>query len=112
MMTLDSGMVSPRASSRSTGNFPIGQSLRSAVRSPSSIRLTMFGVNAVPFSYSAISALWQNEESGWKCSVRDMEHLAYVGLDRGRWWRGAYCRFSCHDTPKQSLSQVNLRLKP
>src|ERR1043165_5783008 len=83
MMTLDSGTVSAHASSRSTGNFPIGQSLRSAVRSPSSIRLTMLGVNGVPFSYSAISALWQNEESGWKCSVSDMEHLGYVACSEG-----------------------------
>ena len=75
MITLDSGTVSPRASSRSTGNFPIGQSLRNAVRSPSSIRLTMFGVNGVSFSYSAISTLWQNDESGWKCSVRDMDRI-------------------------------------
>src|ERR1043165_6121766 len=72
MMTVDSATVSPRAASHSTGNFPIGHSLRSAARSPSSIRLTMFGVNGVPFSYSAISALWQNDESGWKCSVSDM----------------------------------------
>ena len=63
--TLDSGTVSPRASSRSTGNFPIGQSLRNAARSASSIRLTICGANGVPFSYSAISALWQNDASGW-----------------------------------------------
>ena len=35
----------------------------------------MRGVNGVPFSYSAISALWQNDDSGWKYSVSDMDPL-------------------------------------
>ena len=28
--------------------------------------------NGVSFSYSAIRTFWQNEASGWKCSVSDM----------------------------------------
>jgi hypothetical protein len=57
MMMLDSFTVQSRAASRNSGNLPIGQSLRNAVRSPSSIRLTICGVNGVSFSYKAISTL-------------------------------------------------------
>ena len=64
MMTVDSGTVSFRASSRSTGNLPIGQSFNSAARSVSLARSTILGVNGVPFSYSAISTLWQYEAKG------------------------------------------------
>jgi hypothetical protein len=64
MMMLDSGTVWFRASSRNTGNLPIGHSFSSAARSASSPRLTMFGVNGVSFSYSAISAFQQNDDSG------------------------------------------------
>ena len=73
MMMLDSGTVSSRASSRSTGNLPIGHSFNSAARSAGLPRSTEFGVNGVSFSYSAISAFQQNDASGWKCSVSDME---------------------------------------
>src|ERR1700730_19106056 len=73
MMMLVSGIVSPRASSRSTGNLPIPHSLSSAARSTGSPRLTEFGVNGMSFSYSAISAFQQNDDKGWKCSVSDME---------------------------------------
>src|SRR4051812_15791002 len=72
MMMLDSGTVSPRAASSRTGNFPIGHSRASAARSSAFERSTSRGVNGVPFSYSATSAFWQKEESGWKCRVRDM----------------------------------------
>jgi hypothetical protein len=30
-------------------------------------------MNGVSFTYSAINAFQQNEDSGWKCSVSDME---------------------------------------
>ena len=72
MMMLDSGTVWSRASSRSTGNLPIGQSFKSAARSASLPRSTRFGANGVSFSYRAISAFQQNEASGWKCSVSDI----------------------------------------
>ena len=78
MMMLNSGTVSPRASSCSTGNLPTGHSARNASRCSASPRSTSFGVNGVPFSYKAISTLWQNEESGWKCSVSDMTHPCFV----------------------------------
>ena len=64
MMMLDSGTVWPRASSRSTGNLPIGHSFSSAARSASLPRSTMFGTNGVSFSYRAISAFQQNDDSG------------------------------------------------
>ena len=48
------------------------------MRSPSSIRLTICGVNGVSFSYSAISTLWQNDESGWNMSVSDMDYPCFV----------------------------------
>jgi hypothetical protein len=80
MMTLDSGTVRPRASSRSTGNLPIGHSFSNAARSFSSPRSTKFGTNGVPFSYSAISAFQQNDDNGWKCSVSDMRaHVLETG---------------------------------
>ena len=64
MMMLDSGMVWSLASSRKTGNLPIGHSFSSAARSVSLERLTSFGVNGVSFSYSAISALRQYDARG------------------------------------------------
>ena len=64
MITLDSGTVSPRASSRSTGNLPTGHSLSSAARSAGSPGLIEFGVNVMSFSYSAISAFQQNDDNG------------------------------------------------
>jgi hypothetical protein len=64
MMTLDSGTVRSRASSRSTGNLPIGHSFKSAARSASSPRSTKFGTNGVAFSCSAISAFQQYDASG------------------------------------------------
>ena len=75
MMMLDSGTVSFRASSRSTGNLPTPHSFTSAARSAGLPRSTRFGVNGMSFSYSAISAFQQYEASGWKCSVSDMEKL-------------------------------------
>src|SRR6478609_472792 len=72
MMMLDSGTISPRASSCSTGNLPIGHNFNSAARSAGLERSTEFGLNGVSFSYSAISAFQQNDASGWKCSVSDM----------------------------------------
>ena len=77
-MMLDSGTVSFRASSRSTGNLPIPHSFTSAARSAGLPRSTRFGVNGMSFSYSAISAFQQYEASGWKCSVSDMEYLPFV----------------------------------
>src|SRR3954462_8238379 len=74
-MMLDSGTVSFRASSRSTGNLPIPHSFTSAARSAGLPRSTRFGVNGMSFSYSAISAFQQYEASGWKCSVSDMKYL-------------------------------------
>jgi hypothetical protein len=62
--TVDSGTVSLRVSSRSTGNLPIGHSFNSAARSVSLARSTILGVNGVSFSYSAISTLWQYEANG------------------------------------------------
>ena len=50
MMTLDSGTVAPRCSSRSTGNFPIGHSFRSSARSASLPKSISRGVNFVSFS--------------------------------------------------------------
>src|SRR5437879_13218783 len=75
MMMLDSGTVSFRAPSRSTGNLPIPHSFTNAARSAGLPRSTRFGVNGMSFSYSAISAFQQYEASGWKCSVSDMEKL-------------------------------------
>jgi hypothetical protein len=82
MMMLDFGTVSPRTSSRSTGNLPIGHSFSSAARSVASPRLTEFGVNGMSFSYNAISAFQQNDASGWKCSVSDMRAPS-IGLKIG-----------------------------
>ena len=64
MMMLDSGMVRSAASSRSTGNLPIGHSFNSAARSVSLAEIDHIGVNGVPFSYRAISAFQQNDDSG------------------------------------------------
>ncbi len=50
MMTLDSGTVWSRASSRSTGNFPIGDNFSSAARSAGLRRSTELAVNGVSFS--------------------------------------------------------------
>jgi hypothetical protein len=47
---LDSGIVRSFASSRSTGNLPIGQTFRKAAREASSPRSTICGSNGVPFS--------------------------------------------------------------
>ena len=66
MMMLDSGMSRSLASSRSTGNLPIGQSRRNAARDASSERSTIRGSKGVPFSYKAMSAFWQKDERGWK----------------------------------------------
>jgi hypothetical protein len=60
----DSGMMRSFALSRSTGNLPIGQILSSAARSSGLLKSTICGVNGVSFSYSAISAFQQNEDSG------------------------------------------------
>ena len=51
------------ASSRSTGNLPIGHGLdeRPALASP---RLTACGVNSVSFSYSAINTFQQSDDGG------------------------------------------------
>ena len=65
MMMLDSGTMRSFVLSRSTGNFPIGQIFESAARSSSLLRSTSCGANGVSFSYSAISAFQQNEDSGW-----------------------------------------------
>ena len=73
MMMLDSGTISFRASSCSTGNLPIPHSFTNAARASGLPRSTRYGVNGMSFSYSAISAFQQNEDSGWKCSVSDME---------------------------------------
>jgi hypothetical protein len=64
MMTVDSATVWFRASSRNTGNLPIGQSFRSASRLVSLPRSTILGVNGVSFSYSATSTLWQYDAKG------------------------------------------------
>src|SRR2546430_15239536 len=74
-MMLDSGTVSLRASSRSTGNLPTPHSFTSAARSAGLPRSTRFGVNGMSFSYSAISCFQQNDASGGKCRVSDMEKL-------------------------------------
>ena len=50
MMTLDSGTVAPRCSSRSTGNLPIGQSFSNSARSASLPKSIRRGVNLVSFS--------------------------------------------------------------
>jgi hypothetical protein len=50
MMILDSGMVRPLASSRSTGILPMGQIFRNSAREVSSARSTMRGSNGVSFS--------------------------------------------------------------
>jgi len=47
MIALDSGTVSPRAWSTSTGNLPVGQAL---TRSAWVVSSTVTGSNAVPFS--------------------------------------------------------------
>ena len=65
MMMLVSGMTRSLASSRSTGNLPIGHSFNSAARSSALPRSTVTGVNGVSFSYSAISTFQQNDDSGW-----------------------------------------------
>src|SRR5215212_9363492 len=80
MMMLDSGTVSFRASSRSTGNFPTPHSFASAARSPALPRSTRFGVNAMSFSYSAISAFQQYDASGWKCRVSDMGSSILIAI--------------------------------
>src|SRR6185312_5231368 len=72
MMMLDSGTVRSRASSRSTGKRRIGQTLRKSSREASSSSRTTRGSNGVSFSYSAISTLWQNEDSGCMYSSRLM----------------------------------------
>ena len=64
MMMLVSGMVRSVASSRSTGNLPIGHSFNKAARSAASPRLTECGVNGVSFSYSATSTFQQYDDSG------------------------------------------------
>jgi hypothetical protein len=66
MMMLDSGTVRSLASSRSTGNLPIGQIFLKAAADSSLNRSTMTGSNGVPFSYRAVSAFWQKDDSGWK----------------------------------------------
>ena len=50
MMALDSGIVSSFASSRSTGNFPIGQIFLNSPRDVSFARSTICGSNGVAFS--------------------------------------------------------------
>ena len=59
MMMLDSGTVSSRSASRSTGILPTGQSLRNAAADSGSAKFTTTGANGVPASYSAISTFWQ-----------------------------------------------------
>ena len=66
MMIVDSATVRLRASSRSTGILAMGQTARKAAREASSPRSTMMGSNGMRFSYKAMSALWQNDASGWK----------------------------------------------
>ena len=66
MMMLDSAIVRSLASSRSTGNLPIGHNALSSAADAASPRSTKRGVNAVSFSYSAMSTLWQYDASGWK----------------------------------------------
>ena len=57
MIGVDSGTM--RSPSVSTGNLPTGQSFRNGSRLSALCSSTSCGVNGVPFSYSAISALWQ-----------------------------------------------------
>ena len=64
MMTLVSGIIRLRASSRSTGILPIGQSFRYPRAPVRSSQSTICGSNGVSFSYSAISTFWQNDDSG------------------------------------------------
>jgi hypothetical protein len=66
MMVLDSGTVRSLASSRSTGILPTGQIFVSSALEASFSNSTRCGSNGVPFSYSAMSAFWQKDESGWK----------------------------------------------
>jgi hypothetical protein len=63
---LDSATVRSRASSRRTGILAIGQTFLKAVFDASSARSTTIGSNGMPFSYNAMSALWQKDASGWK----------------------------------------------
>ena len=65
MTMVDSATVRSRASSRSTGILAIGQTAWNAARDAASPRSTMIGSNGMPFSYNAMSALWQNDASGW-----------------------------------------------
>jgi hypothetical protein len=44
----------------------MGQSARKAALDASSIRSTITGSKRIPFSYTAMSALWQKDASGWK----------------------------------------------
>ncbi len=50
MMMLDSGIVRSRASSRSTGILPIGQSFLNAAPDASFAKSTIWGSNGVAFS--------------------------------------------------------------
>jgi hypothetical protein len=53
-------------------NLPIGHSFSSAARSVALERSTETGVNGVSFSYRATNAFRQNDDRGWKLSLRDM----------------------------------------
>ena len=79
MMMVDSGMVCSRVSSCSTGNLPTGHSSNSSARSASLPARSICGVNGVSFSYSAINAFQQNDDSGWKYSFSDKESPWFAG---------------------------------
>jgi hypothetical protein len=66
MTMVDSATVRFLVSSRRTGILAMGQTARNAARDASSPRSTMIGSNGMSFSYRAMSALWQNDASGWK----------------------------------------------
>ena len=66
MMMVDSATVRLRASSRSTGVLAMGEIARKAALEISSRKSTMIGSKEMPFSYKAMSALWQKEARGWK----------------------------------------------
>lgn len=60
-----SGKVRSRPSSRRTGNLPSGHRARKRALESLSMRFTISPAKGVPFSYSAMSTLWQKDASGW-----------------------------------------------
>ena len=71
----DSGTVSFRASSRSTGNLPIPHSFTSAARWAGLPRSTRLACRRNVVLVQAISAFQADQASGVQCSVSDMEYL-------------------------------------